>query len=177
MLYTIRLLAGLMVLAGFGLAGCKPRSDAESPGSGADAVALADLGVAPSWTLRDLEGKPVNSTDLKGKVVVVDFWATWCPPCVAEIPGYVALQEKYRDKLTIVGISMDSFEPAVIKNFAVQRKINYTVVMGNDEVSGAFGNVQALPTTFVIDRENKIRFKKVGAASEEEFEKVLKQLL
>jgi thiol-disulfide isomerase/thioredoxin len=129
---------------------------------------------APGWELKDVDGKPVSFSQFKGKVVVLDFWATWCPPCRSEIPGYVKLQEKYRDKgLIVIGVSLDQDGPAAVKKFMGDFHMNYQVVMGDDSVAQAFGGVDGIPTTFIIDRTGKIRDKKVGAMETAEYEKVL----
>src|SRR3954451_12500146 len=115
------------------------------------------MDVAP-FTVTDLDGKTVSIADLKGKVVLVNFWATWCPPCRAEIPDLVKLQEKYRDKLVILGISEDEdASPQEVKAFGAEQKMNYPIVMKTPELSKVFKGVSALPTTFVIDPEGKIR--------------------
>lgn len=129
---------------------------------------------APAWTLSDLDGKPVSSEQFKGKVVVVDFWATWCPPCREEIPGYIALQEKYgKDGLVIVGVSLDRKGPAHVKAFAEKEGMNYVVVMGDGATVAAFGGFNAIPTTFIIDRAGNIRDQKTGAVETAEYEKTL----
>lgn len=129
---------------------------------------------APTWTLQDLEGKAVSSDQFKGKVVVVDFWATWCPPCREEIPGYIKLQEKYgKDGLVIIGVSLDRKGPAHVKQFAEKQGINYTLVMGDNDTVAAFGGFNAIPTTFIIDRQGNIRDRKTGAAETAEYEKTL----
>ncbi len=146
-------------------------------GAGAGLAALPVLGPAPSWTLRNLEGKEVSFADFKGKVVVVDFWATWCPPCRAEIPGYVDMVRKYGDQLVIVGVSLDKAAPKVVQDFAKKFQINYPIVMGDNAIQTAFGGIEAIPTTFLIDQEGRIRDKKVGAEESESYEKKIAALL
>lgn len=134
--------------------------------------------VAPGWKLQDLAGKPVSSEDFKGKVVVVDFWATWCPPCREEIPGYIALQEKYGPQgLVIVGVSLDQAGPEVVKAFAAKAGINYPLVMGDDKIVTDFGGVEGIPTTFLIDRRGQVRDRKVGMEPKETYEKKILAVL
>jgi thiol-disulfide isomerase/thioredoxin len=136
---------------------------------------------APSWKLKDVDGREVSSEQFKGKVVVVDFWATWCGPCRMEIPGYVALQKKYgRDKLAIIGMSVDQQGPAVVKKFIAANKVDYQIVMADEAVQQAFtggAGIDAIPTTFIIDAQGNIRDRKVGAESTEQFEARLAPLL
>jgi len=143
-----------------------------APAASTAVMALPKLGPAPKWTLKDLNGADVSSEQFKGKVVVVDFWATWCPPCREEIPGYIELANKYgKDGLVIVGVSLDQAGVDVVKAFAARSKITYPLVMGDDAAVAAFGGVEALPTTFLIDRDGQVRDRKVGMVEKEDYEK------
>ena len=138
----------------------------------------AESGEAPAWELNDTDGKPVKSSDFAGKVVILDFWATWCPPCRAEIPGFVELQQKYGDKgLVIVGVSLDEQGPTVVKPFMQRFRVNYPIVMGDEKIMQDFGGVTAIPTTFIIDKAGNIVNKHVGFAPKEDFEKQITPLL
>ena len=133
---------------------------------------------APAWSLKDVDGKTVSSSDFKGKVVVLDFWATWCPPCKAEIPGFVALQKAYGEQgLVVVGVSLDEEGAQVLKPFIKQHGINYPVVLGDAKTAQAFGGVRSIPTTFIIGRDGRIAGQHVGFVSKADFEKAIKPLL
>ena len=114
------------------------------------------------FTATDISGAPLDLSSLRGKVVLVNFWATWCPPCREEIPDLVALQAKYKDELQIVGISQDSGSADEVARFARDHGMNYPVVMSTPDIERLFPNVYALPTTFVIDRDGKLAQKHVG---------------
>jgi len=124
------------------------------------------VGIAP-FTVTDINGRAVNSADLHGKVVLVNFWATWCPPCRAEIPDLIKLQEKYRGELVIVGISEDEGPIDPVRAFVAEQKMNYPVAMNTPELRKIFRGVTALPTTFVLDRDGKIAQKHVGLLNAE----------
>jgi len=154
----------------------KAAADAATEGTPSLALLKEPMDVAP-FTVTDLDGKTISMADLKGKVVLVNFWATWCPPCRAEIPDLVKLQEKYRDKLVVLGISEDEdASPQEVKAFGAEQKMNYPIVMLTPELSKIFKGVSALPTTFVIDPEGKIRQRHVGMLRRETTELETKYL-
>src|SRR5271156_3906590 len=133
---------------------------------------------APAWELKDVKGNTVKLSDFKGKVVIVDFWATWCPPCRAEIPHFVKLQDKYaKQGLVIVGISVDEGGAEVVSSFAKANKINYPIALGNQDVAEQYGATDGIPTTFVIDRKGNIISKHLGFTDSDTFEKEIKSVL
>ena len=134
--------------------------------------------VAPEWSLQDVEGKKVCSADFKGKVVILDFWATWCGPCRTEIPTFIALQKQYaKQGLVVIGASVDEGGADVVKPFARKLGINYPVVLADEKTQQAFGGIEAVPTTFIIDRQGQIVKEHLGFADKDEFEKEIKPLL
>jgi thiol-disulfide isomerase/thioredoxin len=115
--------------------------------------------------MKDVDGRLISSADWAGKVVIVNFWATWCPPCRAEIPDLIALQNKYKDHLIIVGISDDDDPPATVKAWAEAHHMNYPIVMNTPELRKTFAGVSALPTSFIVDRQARIAMRHVGMLS------------
>ena len=131
------------------------------------------------FTLKDMNGAEVKLADLKGKVVLLNFWATWCGPCRLEIPWFVELQETYKDQgLRVVGISVDD-PPEALTPFAKQFKINYPLIVGADreDVQKAYGPIYGVPMTFLIGRNGRICMKHIGPAGKEQFESEIKSLL
>jgi len=131
---------------------------------------LKDPAPLGDFAVTDLGGRTISSSDLRGKVVLVNFWATWCPPCRAEIPDLIKLQDKYRDKLIVLGISEDEIPPGEVKAFVTEQKMNYPVAMTTPALAKIFRGVSALPTTFVIDREGKLAQRHVGMLNAQQTE-------
>ena len=117
---------------------------------------------APAFQLNDLNGKPVSLAEAKGKIVLLNFWATWCGPCRAEIPDLVDLQKRYADKFEIIALATDEDDPDEVRRFVLQSGINYRVAMSSDAVRRDYGGIAALPTSFVIDPQGRIVQKHVG---------------
>ncbi len=137
---------------------------------------------APDFTLKNLEGKDVSLSDFKGKIVFLNFWATWCPPCRREIPSFIELVDKYRDDgFTVVGIAVDPREFTnnidKVKPFAESMGINYPVLYDSKGVSQLYGGIQSIPTTFVINRQGKVVGRIVGSRPKDVFESIIKDLL
>ncbi len=134
---------------------------------------------APDFTLQDGEGKSIKLSDLRGKVVVLNFWATWCGPCGLEIPWFIEFEKQYKSRgLEIVGVSMDEDGWKAIKPYVASHKLNYRVLLGNDSVGQLYGGVDSLPTTFVIDREGRLAFPPhVGLPGKNEYLNEIQTLL
>ena len=133
---------------------------------------------APDFTLPDLNGKAFSLSELEGKVVILNFWATWCPPCVMEIPHFIDLYKEYKGQgLEVVGVSMDRGGVKVVKSFVKKNEMTYPVVIGNQKVAEDYGGIRGIPTTFVIDHHGYIVKKFVGYRNKEVFESIIQQLL
>lgn len=134
-----------------------------------------------SFTVTDMNGQKVSLASFKGKVIILDFWATWCPPCKAEIPGFVQLQQTYGDKgLQIVGVAVDADDtPDKLKPFAAEYKMNYPVLVGGDrdDLQDAYGPMWGIPTTFIIARDGRICRKNAGLVGKQSYEAAIKGLL
>jgi peroxiredoxin len=118
---------------------------------------------APEFTLQDISGSPMNLANYRGKVVLLDFWATWCTPCRGEIPHFIDYQNKYAAQgLQVLGISMDD-DAKPVHAFYDEMKMNYPVAMGSSQLADSYGGVLGLPVTFLIGRDGRIAKKYVGA--------------
>src|ERR1700730_3931099 len=133
---------------------------------------------APDFTLNDSAGSPVKLSAYKGKVVLLDFWATWCTGCKVEIPWYVEFQNKYRnDGLAAIGVSMDDDGWKSVKPFLEEHKLNYPVVIANQDLTTRYGGLPSLPMTLLIDRDGKIAESHAGMVDKDAFENKIKTLL
>ena len=133
---------------------------------------------APEFELNDGGGRLVRLSDYKGKVVLLDFWATWCVPCKASIPWISELSEKYRDAgLTVIGISMDEDGWQVVKPFIAKMQIPYPILLGTKRVGYLYGDLDMLPLAFFVDRNQRVAAIHLGTASRKEFERIIRALL
>ena len=185
--FLLLMLVVLIVTTNF--SGCDSR--------GLSKVSSADSGKAdansgphpdePDVTFKNLQGQDVSLASLKGKVVIVNFWATWCEPCRVEIPWMIGFHQKYADKgLTILGVAMDDEGKSVVAPYVQTTQfdvdghsmtMNYPIVLGNDDIAAKFGGLLGFPTTIVISRDGKIQKRFIGLADEADLEKQIKALL
>ncbi|MEO8399330.1 MAG: TlpA disulfide reductase family protein [Ignavibacteriaceae bacterium] len=131
---------------------------------------------ASNFSLQSIDGKEISMEDYEGKIIILDFWATWCGPCRKGIPDLVELQKKYKDDLVIIGISLDSDTRNDVIPFTKEYKINYPVVYGNEEIVNDYGGINAIPTTFVLDTERKIVAKYIGLVDKETYVQLIENL-
>ena len=164
----------LALIAGYFLFGKETPTTARAMNPGLPPGELS--GVAPEFMLSDIQGGKVSLSDFRGKVVILDFWATWCPPCKREIPDFINLQAEYGSKgLQIVGIALD--EPGKVQQFARDNGMNYPVLLGTDDIATRYGGISGIPTTFVLDRNGKIAARFEGFRPRGVFEGEVKKLL
>lgn len=172
------LAAGLTGLPGLACSADSKKSTSKPTEDIKTHIDTSALAVAPDFKILDLAGKPVTLADYKGKVVILDFWATWCGPCRIEIPHFIELQKLYGEKgLEVVGVSLDQGGKKDVEPFARAKSINYDMLLGNNEITMAYGGVKGIPTTFVLTQDGKIYKKYVGVRPREVFEADVKALL
>jgi cytochrome c biogenesis protein CcmG/thiol:disulfide interchange protein DsbE len=134
--------------------------------------------IAPDFSLKDSGGKTVKLSDYRGKVVLLNFWATWCGPCKMEIPWFIEFEQKHKDQgFSILGVAMDDGGWDDVKPYIERRKVNYRVLMGNDSVSEMYGGIDSLPTTFLLDREGRIASVHIGLVSQSDYQNEINALL
>ena len=172
----MRLVAFALLLPALALGQDHPAPDPLS-GTPDTLIASAKRQAAPDFTLRDLQGQPITLSHLKGKVVLLDFWATWCGGCKVELPWYAEFDRKYRERgLAVVGVSMDDGGPEMVKTFLAQKGIAYPVVIGNEALGDRFG-LQSMPLTLLIDKGGRIAVSHGGIVNKASFEEHIQSLL
>jgi thiol-disulfide isomerase/thioredoxin len=161
------------------LAAARQKQDGAADGGGAVKVIrfASNPSPMPPFLVNDLDGNVVSTAALHGKVVLLNFWATWCPPCREEIPEMIALAGRYKDRLQIIGVSMDDAPPEEVREFAREVGINYPIVMGSRTISAEYGGVPALPTSFVANPDGRIVEKHIGLYPPEVYESEIRALL
>jgi thiol-disulfide isomerase/thioredoxin len=177
--------AGLLLLLGLLLSGLAAAQSPAPPDAAADSAAAAGPVIrfvrnpdpAPPFALKDLAGKPLSIAALRGKVVLLNFWATWCKPCRAEIPDLIDLQTKYAGKLQVVGLSVDDDAPEGVQKFVQEFGINYPVALAPPELRESYGGIPALPTSFVLDTEGRVVQKHTGLRDPALYETEIRALL
>jgi thiol-disulfide isomerase/thioredoxin len=132
---------------------------------------------APEFKLTALDGKPLTLAALQGKVIFLNFWATWCGPCRAEVPDLIALQDRYKGRLQIIGLNVDDDDPAEIQKYVDETGINYPVAMTSNDIRIQYGGIPALPTSFVLDTEGRVVQKHVGLWNPSVYETEIRALL
>jgi peroxiredoxin len=138
----------------------------------------SQLKAAPDFTLKDANGSSVKLSDYRGKVVLLNFWATWCVPCKIEIPWFMEFEQQYKNKgFAVLGVAMDDDDWAAVKPYMAAKKMNYRVVMGSDSVATEYGGIEALPTTFVINQDGRIVASHIGLINKDDYLKEIQGLL
>jgi cytochrome c biogenesis protein CcmG/thiol:disulfide interchange protein DsbE len=162
--------------------GCSKKVDNKEPAppqtnSQPENINVNSAEMAPDFILTSTNGKNIKLSDYRGKVVIVDFWATWCPPCRRGIPDLIDIQKQFKNDLVVIGISLDSDTKADVVPFMKKYGINYPIVYGNNDVVMSYGSINAIPTSFVIDKNGKIVDKHIGLVPKSEFISKIKQIL
>ena len=173
----ILIVVGTVALIGVLFYGMKA-SRTGLPSGGRDGPATGERWAAPDFEVTALDGSVLQLSALKGKVVLVDFWATWCPPCVAEVPHFNELYTNYKDQgFEIVGLSTDEGGDGVVRSFVKSHGVRYPVAMAREEIARSYGGIHGLPTTFLIDKKGDVVKRYLGYRDKKEFEKEIRKLL
>jgi peroxiredoxin len=138
----------------------------------------ANSAKAPDFTLLNLQNETVSLSDFRGKVVILNFWATYCPPCRVEIPDFIRLQDQYgKDGLVVLGISTDPNGDQILPRYVQAMEINYPILLATSKVIEDYGNIYALPVTFVVDRDHKILKQYTGMVTQDELTPIVQKAL
>jgi thiol-disulfide isomerase/thioredoxin len=137
-----------------------------------------DWKAAANFSLEDNKGGMSTLADYKGKVVLLNFWATWCGPCKIEIPWFIEFQNTYKDRgFSVLGVALDDDGWKMVKPYIAEKKMNYPVMVGNDQISQLYGGISSVPTSFLIDREGRIQYVHIGLESKDVYEKEIQNLI
>ena len=173
---TLRLLGVCLLALSLAACGAQPEREAEAAPSAPKGDPSRKA--AAAFNLKDSDGRTVSLADYKGKVVLLNFWATWCGPCKIEIPWFADFEQKYKDRgFAVLGVAMDDEGWEVVKPYVAKNKINYRILLGNDDVASKYGGVDSLPTTFIIDQDGRIVSTHVGLVSKSDYEDEIVKLL
>jgi len=169
------ILSIVLVLSAYIFSGDKNKNTIPST---ENVIVKLDGDKAPDFSLKSVDGKTVNLSDYKGKVVIIDFWATWCGPCRRGIPDLVSIQKEFKNDLVIIGISLDAEKtikdvPGFVKSYS----INYPIVYGDEKVVMDYGGIQSIPTAFVIDKKGNVVDRHIGLVSKDTYVNKIKELL
>ena len=179
----LKLFIAMLMLAGFTTQGCDNKNNVEIPKQSApvnysSTVSNSDDNLAPEFTIIGTNGEKIKLSDYRGKVVILDFWATWCPPCRKGIPDLISLKKQYKNDLIIIGVSVD--DESTLKEvipFMKSIGINYKIGYANYEIVKNYGGIQAIPTSFIIDRKGKQIKSFVGLEPIETYKKIIDSLI
>jgi thiol-disulfide isomerase/thioredoxin len=184
-LFTALLFAALLFVAAVDFSGCSRKS--ESASAAASSPAKGALASEPDVTFKDLQGNSVSLASFKGKVVLVNFWATWCEPCRTEIPWMIDFQQKFGSKgFTLLGVAMDDEGKSVVQPFVQKTQFNvdgqsmamdYPIVLGTDSIASKFGGLIGLPTSVLLSRDGKIEKRYIGLVNRDQLAKEIQSLL
>jgi thiol-disulfide isomerase/thioredoxin len=167
-----------LIILGLSITGCKKNVKVESENKTSPTVENnKSSDFAPNFDLTSTKGKTIKLSDYRGKVVIVDFWATWCPPCRKGIPDLIELQKEFKNDLVVIGVSLDQDTKSDVVPFIKKYGINYPIVYGTNQVIMDYGSINAIPTSFVINKEGKIVDKHIGLVPKSEYEKKIKEIL
>ncbi len=167
------IVAGLLVLGRF-----RESFRGKFPAVARPAATASRGHAAPDFTLTDLKGQKVTLSELHGKTVVLNFWATWCPPCKEEIPWFVELQKRYgAEGLQVIGVAMDDGDQKDVEKFVAEQAVNYPILLGKEKVAALYGGIDYLPTTFYIDRNGVVLDRVFGEPGREQIEQNVKSAL
>jgi cytochrome c biogenesis protein CcmG/thiol:disulfide interchange protein DsbE len=170
-----KITASIFIIVLLTLTGCNKNASNEKPVT-PEAITKGES-VAPDFSLANANGGNIKLSDYKGKVVIVDFWATWCPPCRKGIPDLIDIKKQYGDQIVIIGISVDTDSKGDVVPFIQKMGINYPIAYATQEVTKAYGGVDAIPTSFVVDKAGKIVDSHVGLVPKGDFTSVIDKLL